>query len=60
MAIRPAQPADGAVLHDLVQRAYGVYIDRFGRRPWPMDRDYAERVRAGRYSSPRRMEQWSG
>ena len=32
-------------MHDLAQRAYGIYIERIGRRPGPMDDDYGEKVR---------------
>ncbi len=45
MQIRPAQNPDVAALHDIVERAYGIYVDRIGRRPAPMDDDYAEKVR---------------
>lgn len=47
MQIRPARPADVPVIHDLVQRAYGLYVERIGRRPTPMDDDYAEKVDQG-------------
>lgn len=30
---------------DIVDRAYSVYVERIGRRPGPMDDDYAVRVR---------------
>jgi ribosomal protein S18 acetylase RimI-like enzyme len=45
--IRPAHPADILVIRDLVQRAYGPYVERIGRQPAPMDDDYAEKVRQG-------------
>jgi len=32
-------------LHDLAQRAYGIHIERIGRRPAPMDDDYGKKVR---------------
>ncbi len=44
MIIRRARPADVPALHDIVERAYGVYVERIGRRPAPMDDDYAVRV----------------
>ncbi len=47
MRIRPARPADISVICDLVQRAYGIYIERIGHRPAPMDDDYVEKVRQG-------------
>ncbi len=48
MQVRPADPADISAIGDLVQHAYSSYIERIGRRPGPMDDDYAERVRLGR------------
>ncbi|HEX7058446.1 MAG TPA: GNAT family N-acetyltransferase [Solirubrobacterales bacterium] len=47
MQIRSARPADVASIDDLVQRAYDPYIERIGRRPAPMDDDYAEKVGQG-------------
>jgi len=35
------------VLGEIVERAYGIYIERIGRRPAPMDDDYAEKLREG-------------
>jgi ribosomal protein S18 acetylase RimI-like enzyme len=46
-AIRPASAADLPRIAEIVERAYSVYIPRVGRRPGPMDDDYAERVRCG-------------
>jgi GNAT superfamily N-acetyltransferase len=43
--IRPAQPGDEAAIAAIVERAYGVYVERIGMRPGPMDADYAEKVR---------------
>jgi ribosomal protein S18 acetylase RimI-like enzyme len=34
-------------LRDLVQRAYGHYVERIGMRPGPMDADYDAAVRDG-------------
>ena len=45
--IRLAHPDESAALHDLVQRAYGHYVERIGGRPMPMDDDYGARVAAG-------------
>jgi ribosomal protein S18 acetylase RimI-like enzyme len=39
--------SDAAALCGVVERAYGVYIERIGRRPAPMDDDYYEKVRQG-------------
>jgi ribosomal protein S18 acetylase RimI-like enzyme len=47
MQVRPAESADISAIGDLVQRAYGPYIERIGRRPGPMDDDYAKRIRLG-------------
>lgn len=47
MRIRPAHPADAEVVDGLVQRAYAPYVERIGRRPGPMDEDYAEKVDKG-------------
>ncbi len=48
MTVRLAHDNDVPPLSDLVERAYSPYIDRIGRRPSPMDDDYAEKVREGR------------
>jgi GNAT superfamily N-acetyltransferase len=45
--VRAARPLDTPVLRDLVQRAYAPYVERIGRRPAPMDDDYAEKVGLG-------------
>lgn len=42
--IRPATPADAADIEQLVRDAYEPYIARIGKRPAPMDADYAELV----------------
>jgi GNAT superfamily N-acetyltransferase len=44
--VRAAQPGDVEAIRSLVARAYEHYVPRIGRRPAPMDDDYAERVRA--------------
>ena len=46
MIIRRASAGDVPALEDIVERAYGVYVERIGRRPGPMDDDYAARVTA--------------
>ncbi len=46
MIIRRASAGDVPALEDIVERAYGVYVERIGRRPGPMDDDYASRVTA--------------
>jgi ribosomal protein S18 acetylase RimI-like enzyme len=45
--IRPARAADVPAVRDIVERAYAGYVERIGRRPAPMDDDYAAKVRAG-------------
>lgn len=47
MRIRPAEPDDIVTIGEIVQRAYGVYIERIGMRPGPMDDDYGDQVRRG-------------
>jgi ribosomal protein S18 acetylase RimI-like enzyme len=45
--IRPARPADVSAIEGIVERAYGPYVERIGRRPGPMDDDYARKVEPG-------------
>ena len=45
--IRPARLDEAPALHALVERAYGGYVPVLGRRPAPMDDDYAARCAAG-------------
>jgi ribosomal protein S18 acetylase RimI-like enzyme len=45
--IRAAEPDDVEAIAALVQRAYGIYVERIGMRPGPMDDDHAEQVRRG-------------
>lgn len=47
MQIRPAVPGEAQDVHELVQRAYEHYVERIGRRPGPMEEDYAEKVAQG-------------
>jgi len=47
MRIRRASAADVPVIEDIVDRAYGGYVERIGGRPLPMDDDYNEKVREG-------------
>jgi ribosomal protein S18 acetylase RimI-like enzyme len=47
MRVRAAGPGDVAAIAAIVQRAYGVYIERIGLRPGPMDDDHREQVRRG-------------
>jgi ribosomal protein S18 acetylase RimI-like enzyme len=42
--LRPARPADAPRLTEIVQAAYGHYVERLGR-PRPMLDDYAEVIR---------------
>jgi ribosomal protein S18 acetylase RimI-like enzyme len=45
--LRPAEPADLQAVEHLVEAAYGVYVERIGRRPAPMDADYAALIGDG-------------
>jgi N-acetylglutamate synthase-like GNAT family acetyltransferase len=47
LRIRPATLADAPAIGSLVEEAYGHYVERIGKRPAPMDEDYAEVVRHG-------------
>jgi GNAT superfamily N-acetyltransferase len=40
--LRPATDADVRAITDLVDAAYGPYVDRIGMRPGPLDEDYGE------------------
>jgi ribosomal protein S18 acetylase RimI-like enzyme len=46
--LRDATPADREPIERLVEAAYGAYVDRIGKRPAPMDADYAALIDAGR------------
>jgi ribosomal protein S18 acetylase RimI-like enzyme len=45
--IRAADAADVGAIEEIVERAYGGYVERIGMRPGPMDADYAEQVGRG-------------
>ncbi|MBX9699981.1 MAG: GNAT family N-acetyltransferase [Acetobacteraceae bacterium] len=47
MRIRPARPEEAPALAALVERAYAPWVPIVGRRPGPMDDDYAARIAAG-------------
>ena len=47
MTIRRARPDEAALLAALVERAYAPWVPVIGRRPFPMQDDYAARVAAG-------------
>jgi len=44
--LRPAVAADAAAVTDLVNSAYGHYVQRIGMQPGPMREDYAEVIGA--------------
>ena len=46
--LRPALPGEAPLLAALAERAYAHYVPVIGRRPAPMDDDYAARIAAGR------------
>jgi ribosomal protein S18 acetylase RimI-like enzyme len=48
--IRPARPEEAPALAALVGRAYAPWVPVIGRRPGPMDDDYAARIAAGEAS----------
>lgn len=50
MEIRSAESADAQDLHELVQCAYGHYVERIGGRPGPMEADYAQEIGQGHVS----------
>jgi GNAT superfamily N-acetyltransferase len=45
--MRPAESGDVAAIEAIVERAYGVYVERIGMRPGPMGDDYARLVGEG-------------
>jgi len=45
--IRAAGPSDVEAVSDVVERAFAHYVPRIGRRPAPMNTDYAERIARG-------------
>ncbi|MEQ8603053.1 MAG: GNAT family N-acetyltransferase [Marivibrio sp.] len=47
-SLRRARPEDAATLAALAAEAFAPYIARIGRRPAPMDADYAAAAAAGR------------
>jgi len=48
--IRRAQPADRAVVEEIVRDAYGMYVERIGKPPGPMLYDYAALIADGAVS----------
>ena len=47
VVLRPALATDLAAIQTTVAAAYQVYVPRIGRRPAPMDADYADAVASG-------------
>jgi predicted N-acetyltransferase YhbS len=47
LKVRLAIAGDVEAIAGIVERAYGVYVERIGMRPGPMDADHAEKVRRG-------------
>lgn len=47
MPVRLAEVADIGAVEGIIQAAYQPYIERIGRRPAPMDDDYAPKVHKG-------------
>lgn len=44
VSIRAASAEDVPAIADIVERAYRGYVERIGRRPRPMDDDYAAQI----------------
>lgn len=47
LTIRPAGPGDAAAVRDCADRAYARYVPLIGRRPAPMEADFAAQIVAG-------------
>ena len=47
-SLRPADDADATQVAELVDAAYGHYVERIGRLPKPMTEDYARVIREAR------------
>ena len=47
-AIAPGRPADAVALTAIAEAAYAPYVPRIGRRPAPMDDDFADLIGRGR------------
>ena len=45
--MRPARAEEAAAIKALVERAYAPYVPLLGRRPAPMDDDFAARIAHG-------------
>ncbi len=45
--IRAAAPSDVGAVSEIVERAFAHYVARIGRRPAPMNTDYADRIARG-------------
>lgn len=54
VSLRPATATDVPRLTELVQAAYGHYVDRIGGPPGPLTDDYAEVVRTNRVTVAQR------
>jgi ribosomal protein S18 acetylase RimI-like enzyme len=44
-SLRPAKAIDAGAISELVDDAYGPYVERIGMRPGPMDEDYRVVIR---------------
>ena len=58
--LRDATPADREAVERVVEAAYGGYVELIGRRPAPMDADYAALIRAGRVTVAERGGEVAG
>jgi ribosomal protein S18 acetylase RimI-like enzyme len=60
LQLRAATAGDARALTELVDAAYGHYVERIGGRPRPMTDDYAEVVRSGRVTVAERADRIVG
>jgi len=58
--LRDATPADRERIERLVEAAYGGYVELIGRRPAPMDADYAALIEAGQVTVAERDGEIAG
>ena len=58
--LRAAAPGDREAVQRLVEAAYGGYVERIGRRPAPMDADYASLIAAGQVTVAEREGEVAG
>ena len=57
--LRPASETDAEAITDLVDAAYGPYVERIGMRPGPMTEDYRQVIRERQVTVAELEEPWS-